>query len=159
MQLVLSWMDFLTTVWLIWLIVSNETEVVEIILNSFTFWKVAYASFCWLHSPNLQPNPRLMKQRAVKVKRVMTCKWSTLMKRRKKHHLKDFLLFDQDINIAVKWILFQKMFRFCFIILLQRIEKAIGTHFRSRAKIVAEPTSQRNLNLGWGLLSNVLNVC
>lgn len=100
----------------------------------------------------------LIKQRAVKVKRVMTCKWGTLTKRRKKHYLKGFLLFDQDIHITVKWILFEKFFHFCFIILLQRIEKAMGTHFRSRAKIVAEPTSQSTLNLGWGLLSNVLNI-
>lgn len=154
LRLALSRMDFLTTLcWWIWLI---ATSVLGIVLNSFAFWKVTCASFCWFHSPNL--HPRLSKQRAVKVKRVMTCKWGTLMKRRKRHHLKDCLLFDQDISMTVQWILFEKMLHFCFIILLQRIEKAMGTHFRSKAKTVAEPTSQRNLNLGWGLLSNVLNV-
>ena len=69
--------------------------------------------------------PVLMKQRAGKVKRVMACKWGTLTKRRRKHQLKDFVLSDQDINVTVKWILFEKILHFCFIIPLQRIGKGM----------------------------------
>lgn len=42
-------------------------------------------------------HPMLIKQRAVKVKRVITYKSVTLTKW-KRYHLKDFILFDRDIS-------------------------------------------------------------
>lgn len=88
------------------------------------FWRVAFASSCLFQTHSDLP-PVLMKQRAGKVKRAMACKWGTLTNRRRKPQLKDLVLFDRDINITVKWILFEKILHFCLIVLLQRIQKGM----------------------------------
>ena len=57
-----------------------------------------------------------LSKEPAKVKRAMACKWGTLTNRRRKQQLKDSVLFDQDIKLTVKWILFWKKnpaFLFC----------------------------------------------